>query len=90
MRGLNNSVGTGVVDAYDLSPASPAKLANFATRGLVQPGDKLMIAGFIIQNGPVRAVVRAIGPSLAPLWYPERLAEYDPSAERPERRDRAG
>jgi hypothetical protein len=32
---------------------------------LIQPGDKLMIAGFIIQNGPVRLVVRAIGPSLS-------------------------
>jgi hypothetical protein len=64
VRGLANTVGTGVVDAYDLSGASAAKLANIATRGLIQPGDKLMIAGFIIQNGPVRAVVRAIGPSL--------------------------
>ena len=64
VRGLGNTVGTGIVDAYDLSAASPAKLANVATRGLIQPGDKLMIAGFIIQNGPVRAVVRAIGPSL--------------------------
>jgi hypothetical protein len=48
-----------------MSPASPAKLANIATRGLIQPGDKLMIAGFIIQNGDVRVVVRAIGPSLS-------------------------
>jgi hypothetical protein len=39
-------------------------VVNFATRGLVQPGDKLLTAGFIIQNGPVRAVIRAIGPSL--------------------------
>jgi hypothetical protein len=31
---------------------------------LIQPGDKLMIAGFIIQSGDVTAVVRAIGPSL--------------------------
>jgi hypothetical protein len=65
VRGVNDTVGTGVVDAYDLSPASPARLANIATRGLIQPGDKLMIAGFIIQNAPVRAVVRAIGPSLS-------------------------
>jgi hypothetical protein len=65
VRGADNSVGTGVVDAYDLSPTSPARLANFATRGLIQPGDKLMIAGFIVQNGPVRAVVHAAGPSLA-------------------------
>ena len=63
-RGVNNTVGTGIVDAYDMSAASPARLANIATRGLIQPGDQLMIAGFIIQQGDVRAVIRAIGPSL--------------------------
>ncbi len=64
VAGSGRTVGTGVVDAYDLSAASPARLANVATRGVIAPGDKLMIAGFIIQNGPVRAVVRAVGPSL--------------------------
>jgi len=64
VRGLGNTVGTGLVDAYDISAGSPARLANVATRGFIQPGDKLMIAGFIVQNAPVRAVVRAIGPSL--------------------------
>jgi len=64
VRGVGNTTGTGVVDAYDLSAGSPAKLANIATRGLIQPGDKLMIGGFIIQNGSVRAVIRAVGPSL--------------------------
>ncbi|MFN2622814.1 MAG: NF038122 family metalloprotease [Chthoniobacterales bacterium] len=65
VRGAGNTVGTGVVDAFDLSTASTARLANVATRGLVQPGDKLLIGAFIIQNGSVRVVVRAIGPSLA-------------------------
>jgi hypothetical protein len=65
VRGAGNTVGTGVVDAYDLSAASPARLANISTRGLIQPGDQLMIAGFIIQSGPVKAVVRAIAPSLS-------------------------
>jgi hypothetical protein len=65
VRGLGNATGTGIVDAYDLDPQSAARLANVATRGLIQPGDKLMIAGFIIQNGDVRAVVRALGPSLS-------------------------
>jgi uncharacterized protein YkwD len=65
VRGANNSVGTGVVDAFDLSAASTARLANVATRGLIQAGDKLMIGGFIIQNGSVRVVVSALGPSLA-------------------------
>jgi hypothetical protein len=75
VAGAGNSVGTGVVDAYDLSPASSAKLVNFATRGLIQPADKLMIAGFIIQNGPVKAVVRAIGPSLAAFGITNALPD---------------
>jgi hypothetical protein len=75
VRGVGNSVGTGVVDAYDLSAASPARLVNVATRGLIQPGDGLMIAGFITQNGPVRAVVKAIGPSLAAFGITNALAD---------------
>jgi dUTPase len=75
VRGVNNTTGTGVVDAYDLSGASPAKLANIATRGLVQAGDRLMVAGFIVQNAPVRAVVRAIGPSLLAFGINNALAD---------------
>jgi uncharacterized delta-60 repeat protein/uncharacterized repeat protein (TIGR01451 family) len=75
VRGLGNTVGTGVVDAYDLSADSPARLANIATRGLVQAGDKLMIAGFIVQNGPVTAVIRAIGPSLSAFGITNALAD---------------
>ena len=64
-----------MVDAYDISAASPARLANIATRGLIQPGDKLMIAGFIVQNAPVRAVIRAIGPSLAAFGITNALPD---------------
>ena len=73
--GVNRTIGTGIVDAYDLSAASPAKLVNVATRGLIQPGDKLMIAGFIIQNGSVRAVIRAIGPSLVQFGITNALPD---------------
>jgi hypothetical protein len=75
VRGKGNSVGTGVVDAYDLSATSTARLANIATRGLIQPGDKLMIAGFIIQNGSVKAVIRAIGPSLSAFGVTNALPD---------------
>jgi hypothetical protein len=75
VRGFGGTTGTGVVDGYDLSGASPAKLANIATRGLVQAGDKLMIAGFIVQNAPVRAVVRAVGPSLLAFGISNALAD---------------
>jgi hypothetical protein len=75
VRGLGDTTGTGVVDAYDLSASSPVRLANIATRGLIQPGDQLMIAGFIIQNGQLRAVVRAIGPSLAAFGINNALTD---------------
>jgi hypothetical protein len=75
VRGAGNSVGTAVVDAFDLSPAASAKLVNIATRGLIQPGDGLMIGGFIIQNGSVKAVVLAIGPSLAAFGITNALSD---------------
>ncbi len=75
VRGVGDTTGTGLVDAYDLSGASPARLVNVATRGLVQGGDGLMIAGFIVQNAPVRAVVRAIGPSLKQFGINNALAD---------------
>jgi hypothetical protein len=75
VRGAGNTTGTGVVEAYDLSGPAAARLANVSTRGLVQAGDGLMIAGFIVQNAPVRAVVRAIGPSLKQFGINNALAD---------------
>ena len=67
MRGKGNTTGVGVVELYDLDPAADSRLANIATRGLVQPGDNAMIAGTIV-IGPTgssqRVLIRAIGPSL--------------------------
>lgn len=67
MRGRNNGTGVGLVEIYDLDTGAASKLANIATRGLVQTGTNVMIAGMIAvgQNGATRRVaVRAIGPSL--------------------------
>jgi hypothetical protein len=75
VRGVGNTVGTGVVDAFDLAPGSSARVGNIATRGLVQPGDGLMIAGFIVQNGPVKVVASAIGPSLAQFGIANALPD---------------
>ena len=67
MRGKNNSTGVGLLEVYDLEGSSPAVLANISTRGLVQTGENVMIAGFIVGGGTTdsRVVVRALGPSLA-------------------------
>lgn len=75
VRGAGNTVGTGVVDAFDLDAGSAARVANIATRGLIQPGDKLMIGGFIVQNGSIKTVVRAIGPSLTAFGISNALPD---------------
>ncbi len=66
-RGKGDSSGVGLVEIYDLEPASESQLANISTRGLVETGDGVMIAGFIVggtQQGAANLIVRAIGPSL--------------------------
>ncbi len=67
LRGKNNTSGIGVVETYDLDQAGNSKLANIATRGFVETGNNVMIAGLIA--GPAGGasatiVVRAAGPSL--------------------------
>jgi hypothetical protein len=65
VRGVNNGTGIGLVEAYDLDRTVDSKLANISTRGLVQAGDNVMIAGTILSGQtPERVVVRALGPSL--------------------------
>jgi PKD repeat protein len=67
VRGKNNSVGTAVVEAYDLDPTNNSELANLSTRGFVQTGDNILIAGFITgnRNANINVLLRAMGPSLA-------------------------
>jgi uncharacterized delta-60 repeat protein len=65
MRGVNDTSGIGVVEAYDLDSTAGSKLANISSRGLVQTGDNVMIAGFIITGSATqKVIVRAVGPSL--------------------------
>ena len=53
-------------ESYDLDAAANATRANVSAHGLVQTGDDVLIAGFIIGSGESdTVVVRAIGPSLA-------------------------
>ena len=67
LAGINNGVGNGLVEVYDLDGASTdSTLANLSTRGFVDSGDNLLIGGLIIGQGDSPIIVlRAIGPSLA-------------------------
>ncbi|MFL6584800.1 MAG: hypothetical protein ACJ8KU_09830, partial [Chthoniobacterales bacterium] len=64
LRGNNGNMGIGLVELYDLAQAANSTLANISTRGFVDTGDNVMIGGFIIGNGAVTVIARAIGPSL--------------------------
>lgn len=65
VRGANNTTGIGVVQIYDVDSAAGSRLANISSRGLVQTGDNVLIAGMIVVGqASQQVVVRAIGPSL--------------------------
>ena len=66
VRGVNNGTGIGVVEAYDLDRTVDSKLANISTRGLVQTGDDVLIAGtIVVGQAPQKVMVEALGPSLS-------------------------
>jgi CSLREA domain-containing protein len=76
VRGVNNGIGVGLVEVFDLDRSVDSELANISTRGLVQTEENVMIGGFIVLNGNQRVIVRAIGPSL-----PVQRALQDPTLE---------
>jgi hypothetical protein len=69
MSGKNGTTGIGLVEVYDLDQAADSQLANISTRAAVQPGNDVMIGGFILGGGgaDTTVLVRALGPSLTQL-----------------------
>jgi len=65
VRGVNNTTGVALVEAYDLSSDMNSILGNISTRSLVQTGANVMIEEFIVQGTATkRVIIRAIGPEL--------------------------
>jgi hypothetical protein len=80
VRGKNGSTGIGLVEIYDLAPASNSLVGNISTRGFVSTGDNVLIGGFIVGTGSSgRIAIRARGPSLNGSGIADTLA--DPSLE---------
>jgi hypothetical protein len=82
VRGVGNTTGIALVEAYDLNPTANSKFANLSTRGLVQTNQNVMIAGFIVGHGlgtggtgTVKILVRGIGPSLAQAGVTNELQD---------------
>jgi Subtilase family len=82
VSGTGSSTGTGLVEVYDLDPQPAAtRLANIATRGIVQNNDDVMIAGFILQQGTSQIALRAVGPSVFNSTFGTPLPLSDPKLE---------
>jgi pectinesterase len=81
VRGRRSTSGVALVEVYALNGTSAGNLANLSTRGLIEGGDHVMIAGFILAGGSggSRVIVRAIGPELAATGLAGTLA--DPTLE---------
>jgi hypothetical protein len=81
MRGVNNTDGVALVEAYDIdSQPSASELPNLSTRGRVELGDNVMIGGYIVgAPEPAKLIVRGMGPSLAASNVPGSL--QDPKLE---------
>jgi phospholipase/lecithinase/hemolysin len=76
LSGTNGGTGNGQVEVYDLDTTVNSTLANASTRGFVQTGDNILIAGFIVGTGESDTiVVRAIGPSLADMGVADPLLD---------------
>jgi hypothetical protein len=64
------------VEAFDLDTTANSRLANISTRGFVQGGNNVMIAGTIVLGPSAqRVVIRAIGPSLTGFGVPNALPD---------------
>jgi len=80
VRGVNNTTGVALVEAYDRFLTPNSKLGNISTRSFVQTGADVMIGGFIVQGiVPKMVIIRAIGPELAQYGVSNPLA--DPTLE---------
>ena len=79
LGGKGATTGVGVLEVYDLDLTVDSKLANISTRGRVDQGDNVLIAGTIVLgNGTTTVLFRALGPSL-PSGIANRLE--DPTLE---------
>ncbi|MEO5959075.1 MAG: hypothetical protein ABIZ49_03915 [Opitutaceae bacterium] len=73
-----NGDGVGLIEIYDASIAASTtpRLINLSTRGVVDTGEGVLVAGFVVTgNAPRRLLIRGIGPTLVEFAVPDVLAD---------------
>jgi hypothetical protein len=65
LTGKLGSVGSAIVEAYDVDQGAGSRLVNISTRSYVGTGQDVQIAGFVVRGaGPRRVLIRGAGPWL--------------------------
>ena len=70
VENVDGTPGIALVEAYDAAsaPNSTTRLVNLSARGRAGTGSSVLIPGFVIAgDGPLRVLVRAVGPGLIPF-----------------------
>src|SRR6266487_3739479 len=77
VRGANNTTGVALGEGYDIEVGTSSQLGNISTRGFVQTGNNVMIAGVIVggSGGSQGVIVRALGPTLSKFGVANALAD---------------
>ena len=78
LTGKGGTSGVGLVEVYDVNPGVDSQLSNISTRGFVQGGNNVLIAGFILGGGNTgndRVAIRGLGPSLSQFGLSPVLAD---------------
>jgi len=79
VRGANNGSGVALVEGYDLDSTAVSKFGNVSTRGFVQTGANVMIAGVIVHGPDSESVmIRGLGPTLGQSPFNVSNALPDP------------
>jgi len=76
VAGAGSLTGVALIELYDLDSFSSSTLANISTRGRVNQGENVLIAGYIVGGYTTQTVVvRGIGPSLIPFGVADALLD---------------
>jgi hypothetical protein len=76
VAGFDGATGVALIELYDLQSFSSSTLANISTRGRVNQGENVLIAGYIVGGYKTQTVVvRGIGPSLIPFGVADALVD---------------
>ena len=79
LSGVNDTVGNGLLEVFDVSTNSATTAVNISTRANAQTGDDVVIGGFIIEGNSAPILIRGIGDSMIALGVPGTLG--DPTLE---------